>query len=133
MNEQRERESTDTDRFAEPSHGWAPDVGEGGSERATEANRKAFEGPEHSSGSSTPADNTAGRVGPTDTNPDAPHGVGDSSTASGEEYAEESSGETHGTKGAGRPYGTTDQDAGVDDSSNVQQHMPDVQTGDQGG
>ena len=32
-------------------HGWAPDVGSGGSEAATEANRKAFEGPPPDKGS----------------------------------------------------------------------------------
>ena len=34
----------------EGHHGWAPDVGKGGSERATEANKKAFGTPSKETG-----------------------------------------------------------------------------------
>jgi hypothetical protein len=96
-------------------HGWAPDVGTGGSEAATEANKKAFETPSDEKGPGREiSDEEREGVDPTDTSAATPLGVGESTTKRAEEYgAEGEEGrETLGTKGeSDRPYGTSDQDA----------------------
>jgi hypothetical protein len=96
-------------------HGWAPDVGTGGSERAKEANEKAFGTPSDEKGPGRViSDEEREGVGPTDTSAASPHGVGESTAKRAEEYgAEGEEGrETLGTKGASdRPYGTSDPDA----------------------
>ena len=91
-------------------HGWAPDVGEGGSERATEANEKAFGEPSDETGAGRQvSEEERTGVGPTDTEPETPHGVGEGTRKGGEEYGDEAG--TEGTKGVSdRPYGTTDTD-----------------------
>jgi hypothetical protein len=92
-------------------HGWAPDVGEGGSERATEAKEKAFgEPPEETGEGRQVSDEERAGVPPTDTEAQSPHGVGESTRKGAEEYGKE--GEegrvTEGTKGESqRPYGTS--------------------------
>ena len=113
--EKRQEEDTQVSRFeGEDQHGWAPDVGSGGSERATEANKKAFGDP--------PSDQGPGRVvseeertgvPPTDTEARTPLGVGTSTTKRAEEYGAEGDPDrsTWGTKGQSqRPYGGTDED-----------------------
>lgn len=118
----------------EKEHGWAPDVGSGGSEAATEAKRKAFEGPPPGEGPGR-EESEAEREGvpPTDTEARTPLGVGESTTKRGEEYGEESEGRTHGTKGESqRPYGTTES-AGVDPPEPVDPDSPNLPSGDQGG
>jgi hypothetical protein len=89
-------------------HGWAPDVGEGGSERAAEAKEKAFDKPsdETGEGRRISEEERAG-VDPTDPEPPAPHGVGESTRKSGEDQGDEAG--TEGTKGVSdRPYGVVD-------------------------
>jgi hypothetical protein len=87
-------------------HGWAPDVGEGGSDRATEANRKAFAEPTDETGEGRRvSDEERDGVPPTDTEAETPRGVGESTTKRGEEYGREND-STEGTKGVSqRPYG----------------------------
>jgi hypothetical protein len=105
----------------EPQHGWAPDVGTGGSDRATEANKKAFEKP--AAGTSTDREKSEEEesgVPPTDTEARSPLGVGESTTTRGEEHgAEGEEGRrTLGTKGESeRPYGDTTKGAGIDPDS----------------
>ena|SRR5690349_1288473 len=99
-------------------HGWAPDVGSGGSEAATEANRKAFEGPPPDKGSGREeSEEERTGVPPTDTSAQSPHGVGESTTTRAEDHGRDSAGTTEGTKGeSDRPYGTTEP-AGLDQDS----------------
>ena len=110
-----------TSEHDEPQHGWAPDVGTGGSDRATEANKKAFEKP--SASESTDREKSQEEqegVPPTDTEAKTPLGVGESQTTRGEEYgAEGEEGRrTLGTKGESqRPYGDTTEGAGIDNDS----------------
>jgi hypothetical protein len=93
-------------------HGWAPDVGTGGSERAEEANKKAFESPDPGQGEGREiSEEERSGVPPTDTSAATPLGVGESTRKRAEEYgAEGEKGRvTQGTKGESeRPYGTTD-------------------------
>jgi hypothetical protein len=102
-------------RFEGAQHGWSPDVGEGGSERATEANKKAFDTPPEESGPGrVVSDEERAGVGSTDTEPDAPHGVGVSTSKRAEEYGAEGEAGRHtlGTKDESqRPYGTSDPEA----------------------
>ena len=104
-------------RFEGAQHGWSPDVGEGGSEQATEANKKAFGTPPDDDGRGpgrVVSDEERAGVGPTDTEPDAAHGVGVSTAKGAEEYgAEGEEGRyTLGTKDESqRPYGTSDPDS----------------------
>lgn len=114
-------ENDTTSEHDEPQHGWAPDVGTGGSERATEANQKAFETPPASTSTDrekSPEEESG--VPPTDTEARTPLGVGESTTTRGEEYgAEGEEGRrTLGTKGESqRPYGDTTEGAGIDSDS----------------
>src|SRR4051794_9782716 len=93
-------------------HGWAPDVGTGGSERATEANKKAFGDPPAGTGEGREVSEEERRgVPPTDTGAKTPLDVGTSSTSRAEDYgAEGEEGRTtEGTKGESqRPYGTSE-------------------------
>jgi len=139
MSEQEKQESPS--RFAgEEHHGWSPDVGSGGSERATEANEKAFDTP--------PAGKGPGReiseeertgVSDTDMEPDAALGVGvDRTSTHGEDYGREGDAgrSTEGTKDASqRPYGTSDPKSatGVDPQGTTDPESPYIPPGDQGG
>jgi hypothetical protein len=120
-------------------HGWAPDVGTGGSERAKEANEKAFEGPQGPVGEGREvSDEEREGVGPTDTTAATPLGVGESTTKRAEEYgAEGEEGRrTLGTKGESeRPYGTSDPEnaTGVDPQDPIDDDSPTMPPGDQGG
>jgi hypothetical protein len=101
--------------MSDNDHGWAPDVGTGGSERATEANEKAFgEPPDEQGPGREVSDEEREGVPATDTSARTPLGVGESTAKRAEEYgAEGEEGrETLGTKGeSDRPYGTsTDED-----------------------
>lgn len=91
-------------------HGWAPDVGEGGSERAKAANEKAFGTPPAGSGEGREvSDEEREGVPPTDMEARTPHGVGESTSKRGEDFGKESS-EAEGVKGPSqRPYGKTDE------------------------
>ena len=103
----------------EQDHGWAPDVGTGGSERAKEANKKAFESPDPGQGEGREiSEEERTGVPPTDTSAATPLGVGESTTKRAEEYgAEGEKGRvTEGTKGESeRPYGTSDTTQGTPD------------------
>lgn len=120
-------------------HGWAPDIGTGGSERATEGNLKAFETPSDDKGPGREvSEEERSGVGPADTEPDAALGVGESTTKSGEEYgAEGEEGRyTVGTKGeSDRPYGRSDPESGtgVDPQGPIDPESPEMPPGDQGG
>ena len=119
-------------------HGWAPDVGEGGSERATEANKKAFGNPPDETGPGREiSDEERAGVSPTDMEPEPAHGVGESTSKRAEKYGKE--GEkgrvTEGTKGVSqRPYGTTDaeESGGVDRQALIDEESPYLPPGDQG-
>jgi hypothetical protein len=111
-------------------HGWAPDVGTGGSDRATEANKKAF-GEPPAGGGPGKEESEAERTGvpPTDTDARTPLGTGTSTRKGGEEHGEEGDEErrTLGTKGeSGRPYGDTnpEKDAGVNPQAPVDPDSP---------
>jgi hypothetical protein len=83
----------------------------------------------------------ADKVGPTDMNPSDPHGVGDSTNRRGEDVIEDEGSEpgrhpNQGTKGASnRPYGgaETESSTGVNPQGTIDESMPDMTTGDQGG
>ena len=111
----KQQDDSGPSRFEGAQHGWSPDGGEGGSERATEANEKAFGTPSDEAGPGrVVSDEERGGVAPTDTEPDAPHGVGVSSSKRAEEFGAEGEAGRHtlGTKGESqRPYGTTDPDS----------------------
>jgi hypothetical protein len=122
----------DVSRFeGEEHHGWSPDVGTGGSERAKEANEKAFDGPaegEERPGSTESQEEREG-VPPTDTEARTPLDVGTSTSTRAEEYgAEGEEGRrTLGTKGkSGRPYGDTEEGAGVDPPKPVDPESPNL-------
>jgi hypothetical protein len=75
-------------------------------------------------------------VSATDTSAASPHGVGESITQGGESMGPGEDFETLGTKGeAQRPYGKVQPDAesGVGTRENIQEDMPEVLRGDQGG
>jgi|SRR3954468_13919034 len=114
----------------EQHHGWAPDVGSGGSERATEANKKAFDGPPPGEGPGKDDSETEkSGVPPTDTDAQSPLGVGVSSTTGGEEYAGEGEQRDRGTKGESeRPFGDRDpdQEAGVAPSEPIDPDSPNM-------
>jgi hypothetical protein len=138
MADQEKRDSPS--RFAdEEHHGWSPDVGAGGSERATEANKKAFEGPPEGAGPGRQiSEEERTGVPPTDTTAAPPLGVGESVTKRAEEYGEEGEPGRHtlGTKGPSqRPYGTSDAKTatGVDPQEPIDPSMPKMPPGDQGG
>jgi hypothetical protein len=124
----RDDQDTDVSQHEEPHHGWSPDVGTGGSERATEANKKAFERPAgtpESDREKSTEEQTG--VPPTDTQARSPLGVGESETTGGEEYGEEGDDErrTLGTKGKSqRPYGDTTSGAGVDPQEPIDPDSP---------
>jgi hypothetical protein len=126
-------------RFAdEEHHGWAPDVGAGGSERATEANTKAFEGPQGGTGSGREvSDEERAGVPPTDTGAESPLGVGESTRTGAEEHGAEGEAGRHteGTKGPSqRPYGGSDSTtSGVDPQEPIDPDSPNMPPGDQGG
>jgi hypothetical protein len=116
----------------ESGHGWAPDAPGSGpaSERAVEANRKAFEGRDTQDASRGSQPNPA---------LDA-EGVGESTSRRGEDIANSSGTdegrEDLGTQGASdRPVGTSTAAAstGVDPQESAEPGMPNTQTGDQGG
>jgi hypothetical protein len=113
--DENRNERQDASRFdGEEHHGWSPDVGAGGSERATEANRKAFQTPpgDRGPGAEESEEERSG-VPPTDTDADTPLGVGTSSAKRAEQYGAEGENgrRTVGTQGeAERPYGVTDPD-----------------------
>jgi hypothetical protein len=109
----KQEQDANPSRFAdEDNHGWSPDVGSGGSERATEANKKAFGTPPAGKGPGREiSDQERSGVPPTDTEARTPLGVGVSTATGGEEYAAdgEKGRHTEGTKGQSRrPYGTSD-------------------------
>jgi hypothetical protein len=112
-------------------HGWAPDVGTGGSEAAKEANEKAFDPPDTEPGAGREiSDEEKEGVPPTDTEARTPLGVGESTRTSGEDLADDEGAE--GTKGASeRPYGRTDESDSPGEP--VEEDSPHVQPGDQGG
>jgi len=115
----------------EEHHGWSPDVGTGGSEKAKEANKKAFDGPPEGQDRPDREVSEEERTGvpPTDTTAETPLGVGESTGTRAEEYgAEGEEGRrTKGTKGESeRPYGDTDpeNDAGVDPQAPIDPNSP---------
>jgi hypothetical protein len=129
----------DTDRDAqfqpgtadENQHGWAPDApGEGEAKaRTVEANQKAFEGNDTQDASRGDAQL-----------PDYPDGVGESTTRRGEDVAAQEGQEPgrydSGTQGQSeRPYGgsTARDSSGVDPQEPIDDSMPGLQSGDQGG
>ena len=120
-------------------HGWAPDVGTGGSERAMEANKKAFGKPPDDKGPGREvSEEERSGVGPTDTTGATPLGVGESTTKRAEEYGAEGEKGRHtvGTKGESqRPYGTSDPESatGVDPQDPIDDDSPVLPPGDQGG
>ena len=76
----------------------------------------------------------------TDMEPDAVKGVGESTTRRGEDVIKQEGAEpgrhpNQGTKGADRPYGTADSDSAssVAGQDNIDENMPDMPPGDQGG
>ncbi len=76
----------------------------------------------------------------TDMNPGTPHGSGESITRRGEDVIKEEGPEpgrmpNQGKKGADRPYGsaTAGSSTGVDPQENIQEDMPNMPSGDQGG
>jgi hypothetical protein len=114
----------------EEHHGWSPDVGTGGSDRAKEANKKAFGDPPAGEGQGKDeSEEERQGVPPTDPDAETPLGVGTSSTTRAEEYGEEGE-EGHrklGTKGESeRPYGDRDpdEDAGVAPSKPIDPESP---------
>lgn len=126
-----DNENKATSRFeGEDHHGWSPDVGTGGSERATEANRKAFGRPQAGSGPGRQeSEEERSGVEPTDTNAETALGVGTSTTTRAEDHGKEGDEGRHnqGTKGASdRPFGTTDadKDAGVDPQAPIDPNSP---------
>jgi hypothetical protein len=126
-----ESQNTGPSRFeGEAQHGWSPDVGTGGSERATEANKKAFGTPPAGSGPGRQeSDEERSGVEPADTNAESALGVGTSTTSRAEDYGKEGDeGRVNvGTKGASdRPFGTTDpdKDAGVDPQAPIDPSSP---------
>lgn len=119
-------------------HGWAPDVGTGGSDRATEANEKAFGKPSDEQGPGrVVSEEERSGVPPTDTTAETPLGVGESTAKRAEEYgAEGEKGRvTLGTKGeSDRPYGTTEPGTtGIDQQGPIDEESPNLPPGDQGG
>jgi hypothetical protein len=132
-----DEENESVSRFdGEEHHGWSPDVGSGGSERATEANEKAFGTPsgDAGSGAEESSEERSG-VPPTDTTAETPLGVGTSITTSAEDR-DDGDGETQGRKGASqRPYGTSHDpdETGVGSGEPKDQDSPDLPPGDQGG
>jgi hypothetical protein len=137
MADQEKQETSGRFEGAE-QHGWSPDVGAGGSERATEANEKAFAGPPEGQGPGrTISEEERTGVPPTDTTARTPLGVGESTTKRAEEYGEEGEPGRHtlGTKGESqRPYGTSDASAtGVDPQEPIDPSTPTMPPGDQGG
>jgi hypothetical protein len=134
-----ERRSTSRFTDEEEQHGWSPDVGAGGSERATEANLKAFGDPPSGGGPGREvSEEERAGVSPTDTEARTPLGVGESTTARGEDYgAEGEKGRpTLGTKGeSDRPYGTTTPEGttGVDPQDPIDPDSPHLPSGDQAG
>jgi hypothetical protein len=108
-------------------HGWSPDVGTGGSERATEANKKAFGEPPAGGGPGMEeSEEEHSGVPPMDTDAETPLGVGTSTRARGEDEGEEARPNT-GTKGESeRPYGDSDprQASGVDPQAPVDPESP---------
>lgn len=117
---------------SESQHGWAPDApGEGeASDRAAEADSKAFEASEDTQAASR------GDAQP----PDYPEGVGESTTRRAEDVAREEGPDAgrydSGTQGESqRPYGGSSAEAstGVDPQEPIDDNMPNTQTGDQGG
>jgi hypothetical protein len=127
------REEGQMTRFeGEEHHGWAPDVGTGGSERATEANKKAFDKPPEGEGPG--GDENQEGVPPTDTEAQSPLGVGTSPSKGAEEYgAEGDEGRsTEGTKGVSqRPHGGVErgEGAGVDPSEPIDPESPNMAPG----
>jgi hypothetical protein len=132
MADETERDSTyEPGTTSESQHGWAPDApGDGeAKDRAVEANQKAFEGNDTQAASRGDAQL-----------PDYPEDVGESTTRRGEDVAAEEGKEPgrydSGTQGESeRPYGgsTARASTGVDPQEPIDESMPDLQTGDQGG
>lgn len=115
----------------ETQHGWAPDApGEGeASDRVVQANEKAFEGNDTQAESRGDAQL-----------PDTPEGVGQSTTRRGEDVSDQEGKEPgrydSGTQGQSeRPTGgSTQRDStGVDPQDPIDEDMPNLQRGDQGG
>jgi hypothetical protein len=123
----------DQAKVDEQHHGWAPDAPGTGEakERTIKGHQKAF----------NPEDTQEASRGDATENPDAPPpGVGQSQTRRGEDVVKQEGVEAGrkdlGTKGESqRPYGTVEagEGAGVKPSEPVDESMPDIQTGDQGG
>jgi hypothetical protein len=115
----------------ETQHGWAPDApGEGeASDRVVQANQKAFEGND-----TQPESRGDAQL------PDTPEGVGESTTRRGEDVSGQEGKEPgrydSGTQGQSeRPTGgSTQRDStGVDPQDPIDEDMPNLQRGDQGG
>jgi hypothetical protein len=115
----------------ETQHGWAPDApGEGeASDRVVQANEKAFEGND-----TQPESRGDAQL------PDTPEGVGQSTTRRGEDVSDQEGKEPgrydSGTQGQSeRPTGgSTQRDStGVDPQDPIDEDMPNLQPGDQGG
>ena len=135
-----QEKSENPSRFAdEEHHGWSPDVGSGGSERATEANKKAFQEPPEGEGPGREiSEEERTGVPPTDTTAATPLGVGESTTKRAEEHGAEGEPGRHtqGTKGPSqRPYGRSDAETatGVDPQEPIDPDSPTMPPGDQGG
>jgi hypothetical protein len=118
----------------EKRHGWAPDVGGGGSEAAQDARRRAMDKPPDTQGEGREiSDAERFGVDSTETEPGSPYGVGESDSARPEETVPSKG--TEGHKGAAkRPYGRTDdEDSGVGKEGAATEDSPNLPTGDQGG
>ncbi|WP_329056023.1 hypothetical protein OG738_20625 [Amycolatopsis sp. NBC_01488] len=88
----------------ENHHGWAPDAA-ADDPTAAEAADKAHA----ASGSSGSGIASEGSLSPTDTEPESPHGAGDSRGKGAEEIAADDDREAAAHKGASqRPYGSAD-------------------------
>lgn len=134
MAKDKETESTyEPGRADEDTHGWAPDAPGTGEakKRVVEGHKKAFEAHDTQ-------DASRGEGG--QSRDLTPEGVGESKTRRGEDVAEQEGKETgrydSGVAGvAQRPYGgsTMRDSTGVDPQEPIDEDMPDLQTGDQGG
>lgn len=109
----------------------------GGGGAAEEAANKAFDA--SNAGEPGPGLSSSGDVSATDTSAESPLGVGVSTTKRGEDVAKdesESGREDLGTKGkSDRPVGTAspEDSTGVDPQGTIDDDMPNMVSGDQGG
>ena len=77
---------------------------------------------------------TGDKISDTDTNPDGPMGVGDSTTRRGEDISQQEGREfeTTGKKGADRPVGKMAEQPGAAPSKPIDEDMPDMPPADGG-